>query len=468
VSGICAPPADARREAVRAATDPERVRALLQAVLDRSGSADRVESLSVQRLFYLPGVDFTVVYSATLRRGGQLEPAMLFGNIRYEDDAAALVAKSERKVAKGKFLAPRFGQPAYHLADLGMVLWTWPNDPKLKTLPAQFDAARVRAVLARLGGPDGNNGRWQIGASDRTLVRYIPRKRAVFRYEVEWRAARGADGAPLGHPSSVLQPVYAKLYDDLHAARQAYQIQETLWRGAQSDARSLRVPRPLHLDEEALVLYASALPGEHLSRAADRVGPAQVAGIARGLGLLQLTRLPVRATLSLAAELEKVREAARLVATVHPQFAAPLAALETSLAERLPALPRLPLVPCHGTFKLAHLLQDGSHVGLVDFDSVVLADPVYDVANFTADLHYLEVTGALPAGRAERLGRTLHDAWCNVVPWSRRDDVLDVMVASLLVRKQALKPVKHLHADAAAKIERLLRAAHERLGGGTA
>ena len=135
------------------------------------------------------------------------------------------------------------------------------------------------------------------------------------------------------------------------------------------------------------------------------------------------------------------------------------------LGAALPGLPRSPLVPCHGTFKLNHLLHDGVHLGLVDFDSMVLGDPLYDVANFTADLHYLEANGALPAGRAAHLGRIFYDAWCDQVPWGRRDAVLDWYVACLLVRKQALKPVKHLHADAPAKIGRVLAAARERLGG---
>jgi hypothetical protein len=122
-----------------------------------------------------------------------------------------------------------------------------------------------------------------------------------------------------------------------------------------------------------------------------------VAEIARGLALLQQARLPVRPALPLELEFEKMQQQARLVAMLHPSAAEALSAIETRLAEGLPRLPRLPLVPCHGTFKLNHLLDDGTHTSLVDFDSFVLADPIYDVANFVADLHYLEAQGALPA-----------------------------------------------------------------------
>jgi aminoglycoside phosphotransferase (APT) family kinase protein len=190
-----------------------------------------------------------------------------------------------------------------------------------------------------------------------------------------------------------------------------------------------------------------------------------VGTIGRGLALLQQLRLPLRSTLALEEEFEKTRTGAALVGRAAPQFAPVLEGLVDRLAAALPGLPRLPLVPCHGTFKLNHLLQEGDHLGLVDFDSMVLGDPLYDVANFTADLHYLEAHGVLPAGRAARLGRIFYDAWSDQVPWGRRDAVLDWYVSCLLMRKQALKPVKHLHPDAPAKIGRVLAAAQERLGG---
>jgi hypothetical protein len=455
--------ADRREAAVRAANDPERMRTLLDAWFAAAGRAERVAALAVQRILWLPGSDFTAVYGIELQRGSEREAQLLFGDLCYDADAAALVAKAARKAERGKFVAPKLGAPAYHLPELGMALWTFPNDPKLKTLPRTLQGPVVRAALARLGGPHaGANGDWEVGAFDQKLVRYIPRKRCVFRFDIEWKRSRdNGDGAPL----SKLQHVYGKVYDDPDAAADAQRILEAMWRAAQADARWLRVPRPLSPDLEQHTVYQTAVGGEHLTRRAATVSPAQVAAIGRGLALLQTARLPVRPALPLELEFEKMQQQARLVAMLHPNAAEALSVIETRLAEGLPRLPRLPLVPCHGTFKLNHLLDDGTHTSLVDFDSFVLADPIYDVANFVADLHYLEAQGALPAGRAAKLARAFYDAWSATVPWGRRDGVLDWYVASLLVRKQALKPVKHLHADAPAKIDQVLAEAALRLGG---
>jgi aminoglycoside phosphotransferase (APT) family kinase protein len=457
--------ADPRLEQVRLAADADRMRERMADFFARAGRAERVESLSVVRVYYMPGQDFDAVYEMVLRSGDAVESQTLYGSIRYQGGAEELVAKAARKAAKGKFRTPGLGDPAYHFPDLCMAAWTFPNDPKMKTLGANFESDRVHAALAHLRGPDDGPG-WELGAvGEPELVRYIPRKRCVLRYELAWHRQHAADGSPVALPASSLQRVYGKVYDDAAAARQAHAVLEALWRATPPEGRTLRVPRPLLHDAELLTAYQEAVPGTHLARAAEHVTPAQVSTIARGLAHLQQARVRLDPVLRLEDELAKLHEHAACIAMAHPQFAARLGAIETRLADRLPRLPRLPLVPAHGTFKLNHLLADGERTSLVDFDSMTNADPLYDVANFTADLHYLEAQGVLPAGRAERLGRTLHEAWLSVVPWGRRDAVLDWYVSSLLVRKQALKPVKHLHPDAVAKIERVLEAARARLEG---
>jgi hypothetical protein len=456
--------ADPRLLAARTAHDAERMRALLGSAIEPLGRGDVVEALTVERIFYLPGEDFTAAYRVQLRRGAERETQLLFGNIRYGDDAAHLAAKALRKAEKGKLATPRLGAAAYHLPELGMVLWTYPNDPRLKTLARSLDPQEVRRVLGSVPGPNGAPNGWHLGAVSQELVRYIPRKRCVFRFEVEWRQERGPDGAPRDWPASRLQRLFGKVYDDEAVGRQAFAVQDALWRAAATDGRWLRVPQPLGFDAELLLLVQAAVPGTHLTQRAAEVGVNLVSDIGRGLALLHQARLPVRPVLRLEDELDRVRQHGVLIARVHPEQAGLLDEITARLAAALPGLPRLPLMPAHGTFKLNHILHDGERPSLVDFDSMVRADPLYDVANFTSDLHYLEAAGALPAGRAVKLGRAFHESYVAHVPWGRRDDVLDWYVACLLVRKQAMKCVKHLHADAEAKVRAVLHEAQGRIG----
>ncbi len=448
--------------AVRAVLDPARITAALDTWFAAQGRPERAVEVSVQRLFYVPGAECSLVYSVTLEAGGRRETQILSAVLGLPDPAA-MYAKAERKAAKDKFVTPGLGAAAYHCTDLDLVLWTFPNDPKLKTLPAQWRQAprETLALLATAGAAAG----LEMGPATRTLVRYIPRKRCVLRYEVEWHPPRDANGAPRTLPSAELQTVYSKTYDDVVPAREAHSILEALWRAAQTDSRFLRIPEPLPFDAEGWTTYQRGVPGAPLSQSAAQVTPAHAAAIGRGLAAMHLVRIPVRPRHDLDDEAVKMRAHAALVAHVHPDAAAELERIKRRLDAMLPGLPRLPLVTSHGTFKLAHLLHDGHKSALVDFDSFVHADPLYDVANFTADLHYLEAMGVLPPGRARRLATAFYESWSAHVPWGRRDAVLNWYVASLLVRKQALKCVKHLHADAAVKIGRVLEAARARIEG---
>jgi len=443
----------AQLAAVRAALDPARVVAAWNAWFERAGRAERADSVAVQRLFYLPGGVCHVVYQAVLRRGPEIESQVLSASLEDAADAAEYLGKTERKVANGKFVTPALGAAAYYLPELGLMLWTFPNDPKLKTLPAQYAAAAPEA-LAALEWGTGGAGAKPLSAT-RTVVRYIPRKRCVLRYDIAWDPASVDAGAP--------PVVYAKVYEDATAGRAAYEVQAALWRASQTDHRMLRIPSALGFDTKSWTAFQGGAPGIPLVQDAAHVTPWQVNVIGRGLAGLHAVRSPLHAVQSLDDELAKLQASAALVAVAHPTVRAEVESIVARCTAALPGLPRLPLVPSHGTFKMAHLLHDGQRMTLVDYDSFVQADPVYDVANFSSDLHYLEASGALPAGRAARLGAALHESWCANVPWGRRDAVLHWMTASLLVRKQALKCVKHLHGDAEAKVRRVLADARARL-----
>jgi hypothetical protein len=443
---------DPRFGAVLTAMDVERLRELLNARLCESESQVQVEQVSMQYNFYVPGRNFRAVYRAELVNGNAAETQILYGRIAYANDDAERFAKARRKIAKGRYCQPQLGAGAYHLPEIGMVLWTFPNDPRLKTLRMLMNQDNLRRTLSRLEQAE----EWELGRVHPELVRYIPSKRAVLRYEVEWRRPGAQQGEREDLPELRLQRLYGKIYDTEENAQRAFEVLEDLWEASQAQSRFLRVPRPLHCELQLRTVWVSELPGEPLAANAKRVGTSHSARIGRGLALLHLAPVSLQQRVSLEDELESTRENAASIALVYPEFGPPLDRLIGRLATCLPDLPRLPLVPSHGTFKLNHLLSDGKKLSLIDFDSMVLADPMLDVANFISDLHYLEADESLPGGRAQKLARTLLEAYFAQVPWGRRDQVLNWCVASLLIRKQAFKCVKHLHANAEVKIRRVI------------
>ena len=242
------------RDAVRAANDPRAVTAALDAWFERAGTPERVVSLAIERIFYMPGVGFQRrVYASSWDAVARARrPAPLRRASATTTTPARCIAKAERKVAKGKFVVPHLGAPAYHLPELDLVLWTFPNDPKLKVLARRRrPRGGTRGTLGGLPDPGANGSHWELGAIEPDLVRYIPRKRCVFRCAIEWRrgarrrrfAARSArDDAAAG-----VRQGLRRRGDRRASPRRS---SSAMWRAAQADERWLRIPAALRYDAQ--------------------------------------------------------------------------------------------------------------------------------------------------------------------------------------------------------------------------
>ena len=99
-----------------------------------------------------------------------------------------------------------------------------------------------------------------------------------------------------------------------------------------------------------------------------------------------------------AAQLDAAKRKAALIGTVVPALAPRVGALVRRLERSAPSSPRQ-LVPAHGDFHPGQLLRAGGALHVLDLDSICLADPALDVAEYAA--------GATEAGSetAERLSR---------------------------------------------------------------
>jgi Ser/Thr protein kinase RdoA (MazF antagonist) len=280
---------------------------------------------------------------------------------------------------------------------------------------------------------------------------------------VEWRRPRGPDGAPLGLPASQYERIVVKVYDTRQAANRGWAVLEGVWLTQQGTRHAFRVPRPLHFERELLSVWSTHVPGLRLAAHPEAWNTRTAGRIGRGLAALHQARMHLPESLHLDDEAALLRHHAGLIARAYPEVAGRLDALLDLVTRCLPGLSRLPLVASHGSFNVNHLLADGERIAVVDFDRMVNADPVFDLANLAAELEYFAVQGLLSAARASELEVACRDAYLAHVPWPARHAVLDWCVACLLVRKQAYKCVKLLHTDASQKALALIDAATRRL-----
>jgi hypothetical protein len=243
---------------------------------------------------------------------------------------------------------------------LGWVRLTrFPADPALTTLPA---------VLAQ--------------APRAAVVRYRPTRRCTIRVE-EGDSIR-----------------FVKVFPDQDGARIHAEGLE-LWKASARGELGFAVARPDRWDPVARALWQHRVPGLPLvsrllgpdgDQVADRIGRATAS----------LTRSGFRPVQVFDGGAQMVRSA-RGVAELS-RYVPALAGRAQKLLRQLSAIHAAAearaLRPIHGAPHANQWLEDGTRLGLVDFDRVSLGDPELDVAVFLGELDF-EVDLQLPA---ERLG----------------------------------------------------------------
>jgi Ser/Thr protein kinase RdoA (MazF antagonist) len=279
-----------------------------------------------------------------------------------------------------------------------VVLRPFPADPGLPTLPAAVDPALMRPVLGRV--VPGTGGERAIGRCAVDVVHHPRQGRCVLRY----RLSEGAGGAgELRHPV-----VFGKVYGHDGAAGAAAAAMRLLRQelARQPGPATVRVPRPLGVVPSLRLGLAEAIPGRPLRPFAARDGSPvsarhtqegvrTAARAAAALHACGVPTAPVPAR-DLATEIVATERDIAQLEPVWPDVATRLRPAVDRAIELTDDHPDVaspaawPLAPvlAHGDFTPSQLLLDGATgPGIVDVDTVCLAEPALDVGRFLAYLH---------------------------------------------------------------------------------
>lgn len=253
---------------------------------------------------------------------------------------------------------------------------TFPDDPALPTLPAVLSRAAVEPVLV-----DPLPGRAINGPLDgfRAEVVHHPREGAcVLRIDL----TDGGEDSAGPH-----REVYAKVYPRAHDASMAADALAAIGTTTLGSPRTgeVRVPRllalsrPLHTTFlESLTPAALRVPGSD----AVPVGPAESAQALRALHSHHPAGpLP---SITAAAQVSRVRVEQDLVATAWPEVAERVDAPLRNAAAVLEGDTRGRFVLSHGDFTPSQLIRLPGGLGLVDLDTLCLAEPAADLGRYLA------------------------------------------------------------------------------------
>ena len=219
--------------------------------------------------------------------------------------------------------------------------------------------------------------------SERALIEGMLGRPVAEATQAAWGFQNRTDLVTLGSGDRVVVQRYRRRRDAEYRLR----VMRALWRPAAGAGIAIPRVREADLDADPAWVVLDVLPGVPVPEAGDAgfEGP-RFPAIARAMGelLARFRRLPTAGLElddrwadpgRLAAEAGRwVRRLAGLAATERAALAGLLDHLPALFAER-------PVVLAHGDFAPVNVLTDGTSLtGLVDFESVRLADPLFDAA----------------------------------------------------------------------------------------
>ena len=340
--------------------------------------------------------------------------------------------------------------------EMNMILWLFPQDPKLAKLPhladPDFVRERIEANLPAFEiSRNGKPVQWRCTEVRFDRVKNMPAKRCVLRYHVN---LNGPDGA--GRELTF----YSKTYND---SKSRYHFDLLRATHEQLVARhvAVQIPRPiLHLDG-ANTFWQEEWPGQALAEAIDELDWDELfPRIAATLASLHRSALNgFQPGPSLDEVLKTAAEDGRQLVHLLPQYQS----FVDKVIERLEAIKgtlakqSIPMVPIHGALRLEQMLIRGTELALVDFDAIALGDPLFDVAEFIASLQFWEFSQDRPRNQLARATDLFLNAYAGQVPWPCEWNRIAFYVSAFLMSKM-FAPVKHLEIEV---LQRLEIAGHE-------
>ncbi len=424
----------------------------LQRALGGAGSRYRIEDCTITYIRYWPGETCSIIYAVAVRDAatGQENVQRLFARVLPPGLSQNLFSEALR----GVLAASPLCDPVIHLSDLGMVIWLFPNDPKLNGLHSLLDANWLRdSVLPRLAakdyGPD-----WTISTWHTEVVSYVPEHRCTLRAVVQLQHRMTGELRTRAY--------YGKAYPD-HTGLATKRNMDDLRRICTGPFAPFRVPRPLLYQKECRTLWQAGVAGMPLY--ALQAGSAELLDSLRltgrviaalhGSGLALKNRCRPESPLDLLARASEILS--------HAEHDA------TSLPERLAGAARRPgISSCatvHRDLHLNNILSTHEGITLIDLDDIAVGDPVEDIARFIAHLCSLSMSRGLESQQIEPMIRAVVQSYCSAAPWRIDEGEFRWHLAAALIYQQACRCVTRPRKRRLANLNKIIRLA-ERIGRG--
>jgi aminoglycoside phosphotransferase (APT) family kinase protein len=422
-------PDDAQLPQLRVVTDPAAMKEIFQRRLPGFDDGRlQLGSVMLKRFRYTPGARCWLSYelwvkeSATGREGGQFFSAF----VSADGEAEAAYAEAQRL----PHFQPTFGPAVFKLPELNMVLWGFPNDPRLAQLPRLLDHNAMAALFQEQWPSFDLPPEAGLAGVAAKIVKYVPQDRCTLRYLL--RLKSGGE-----------RVIYGKAFAHQHHAERVFKIIRTLRQAPVCQSGQIVIPEPLFLAPALNAIFLRGLQGRNIDDNPgafdlDRLA-AEIGAALAGIHHCHLEDLPKRSD---EYALAQVAEAEEVLGDFDAAYKPRLEAITGALREKYPRLTQIAPAPIHSAFRLSQMLLANGKLALIDFDDFLLGNPIFDAASFVAHLLYLPLKGKITPEQSRSAIRHFCRAYADHAAWGLPADVLAWQTAAHLVGKQAKKCVK--------------------------
>lgn len=418
-----------------------------------------LHNVLLNQMRYEPGKKCHLNYQLVVKdlANGKTQRPLCFAMIEPglpQNEAAANYAKALRHA----LFQPKVLPALHFLPKLNMILWGYPNDPKLRHLHRLTNRENLKEVVQSLWPFLHLPPEAKLRRIFTKRIKYVPRDRCTLRHRLLFEGA-----APL--------VLYSKMLNPKTNGELIFKTMQTLWHAPVCQAGGLLIPEPLFFAPEMNAIFVRGLKGknadDHLNELDLDETAAQIGAGLAGIHQCQIAGLPARGDEHVIAE---AAEAVEILSNFNPAYRPRVEALALALREKYAGLPSLPPAPIHSAFRLSQFLVVDGKLALIDFDDFVQGNPIADVASFVAHLLYLPLKGeSAKDGLAPERGRAAIRRFCRAyaaaAPWGLPNDILIWQTAAHLLGKQAKKCIRLAKENHAKKVDQLLNWAAAILSG---
>jgi hypothetical protein len=382
-------------QAVQQINDPAAVAAVLSSTWHHwLGQTPQSIEVKPALTYYRPFDSARIVAEVTAIMAEQTEPITfhIFFHSFADPD------KVRQQVEQGYELAipPDAVLPVFAIDEWQTVVWTLPHAPCLPELTELLQPTNFCPLLIDPEDLPTNAADYPAPQ----LFRYVPFKRAILTWD-----------APTGD-----QHYFVKLCKELEFSQVVTNFQQIY---AQSAQLSFRVPEPIAADPISRTFSMRALTGQQFTQIMCQAQPQPEAFSRVGQVLAELHHANLHPTTvwTAAKELNTFNTAMAEVKLALPHLSRSIDWLSVQLAEIAGQIKFPSSYPIHANLFGDQILYSSEQIGMVDWDTLALGDPHYDLGRLIAHYLYLVRRNHLPAETVKTSITALLASYESAITW---------------------------------------------------